>query len=231
MDDIFSDTVRNRKYLNILLLFVTMTLIITSNTIVISVLFYLTMLKDNQINSLTSNPSNRNFALLVIDLQNDFIDPKGSLPIPQTKSNLQSLENAKNKIQRYRENNNTIMFTRDTHFDNDPEFEIFGRHCIFGTWGWELISDIASRDIIINKPRYDSFISSQLLNFLNTYNIGELEIIGAVGEICVNYVAVGAWMRGFKGSIDLSSVVWFSEANQNFFIENLQNITNIEINY
>ena len=52
-------------------------------------------------------------ALVVIDMQNDFID--GSLG---TKEAVMIVDKVKEEIDLFRKNGDTVLFTRDTHFEN-----------------------------------------------------------------------------------------------------------------
>ena len=51
--------------------------------------------------------------LIVVDMQNDFID--GSLGSKEAKS---IVPNVIKKIEEYENNNDLIIYTKDTHFDN-----------------------------------------------------------------------------------------------------------------
>ena len=76
-------------------------------------------------------------ALVVIDMQNDFID--GSLG---TKEAVMIVDKVKEEIDLFRKNGDTVLFTRDTHFENYLS-SAEGKnlpvvHCIKGTKGWEI---------------------------------------------------------------------------------------------
>ena len=67
--------------------------------------------------------------LLVIDMQNDFID--GALG---TKEAVAIVENVKKKIEMYRQNGGIVIFTRDTHGQNYIEMmegkKLKVKHCL-----------------------------------------------------------------------------------------------------
>lgn len=119
--------------------------------------------------------------LIVIDMQNDFID--GSLGSNEAKA---IVFNVKNKIEEYKKNNDRIIFTRDTHETNYLETNE-GRHlpvehCIRGTQGWEIheiLDDV--KCIHIDKPNFGWI-------FWNKFDFeaeDEIEIVGLVADICV----------------------------------------------
>ena len=125
--------------------------------------------------------------LLVIDMQNDFID--GALGTPEAVS---IVENVKAKIRSYPKED--VFATRDTHTErylNTQE----GRnlpvpHCIRGSEGWEIRPDIAELiypDHIIDKPTFGSTQLAGLMELLEKREEGgiEIELIGLCTDICV----------------------------------------------
>ena len=72
--------------------------------------------------------------LIVVDMQNDFID--GSLG---TKEAQAIVSNVKKKIKEYYDRGDRIVFTRDTHYENylsTPEgIKLPVKHCIYNTHG------------------------------------------------------------------------------------------------
>jgi len=101
-------------------------------------------------------------ALLVIDMLNDFIDEDGALSVgPQGKAIINII---KEKISEFRKNEYPIIFICDNHEKNDKEFEMFAPHCIAGTAGAKIISDLDVKDVdkVISKRRYSAFFGTDL---------------------------------------------------------------------
>ena len=126
---------------------------------------------------------NKKKVLLVIDMKNDFID--GAL---KNEEAMTIIENVNKKIERYRENGDIIIFTRDTH-DTNYLNTIEGKylpiqHCIKGTQGWQISSKIKinADDEIIDKPTFGSL---DLANYVATLEPEEIELIGVCTDICV----------------------------------------------
>lgn len=121
--------------------------------------------------------------LIVIDMQNDFID--GSLKTPQAQTILPA---ALKKIQSYPDCD--IIATRDTHYENYLEtsegIHLPVLHCIKGTPGWEIHPMIAAairNAKIIDKP---TFGSTALVHMLSQEKEPfALELIGLCTDICV----------------------------------------------
>ena len=76
--------------------------------------------------------------LIVVDMQNDFVT--GSLG---SKESREIVPNVKNKIKRYADRGDRIIFTRDTHVENyldTPEGKKLPvKHCLQGTEGWQIV--------------------------------------------------------------------------------------------
>lgn len=121
--------------------------------------------------------------LVVVDMQNDFID--GALG---TKEAQDIVSNVYKKIEAYRSSGGIVVFTRDTH-QWDYIYTAEGRklpveHCIEGTYGWYITSelDVLGDDIIINKPTFGSL---ELAEELSKYDISSIELVGLCTDICV----------------------------------------------
>ena len=121
--------------------------------------------------------------LCVIDMQNDFID--GALGTKEAEA---IVENVKAKIELYRKNGDTVIFTRDTHSEdymNTQEGKNLPvPHCIKGSKGWEITSALDTlSDKIIDKPTFGSFELSEYIESLGM--VEEIELIGLCTDICV----------------------------------------------
>ena len=124
--------------------------------------------------------------LLVIDMQNDFID--GALG---TKEAAAIVPNVVKRIQEFE---GDVLYTRDTHTDNYMETQE-GRnlpvpHCIKGTPGWELCPDLKALRDADNSPVLDkvTFGAKDLPAYLEARYPGGLECVELIGlctDICV----------------------------------------------
>lgn len=137
--------------------------------------------------------------LIVVDMQNDFID--GSLG---TKEAQAIVENVKKKIEQYRANGDEIIFTRDTHhadYLQTPEGkELPVEHCIEGTHGWKIAEGIDLPDCLhIDKPTFG-------WTKWNQYNFETIELVGLCTDICVvsNALILKAYFPEAEISVDAS---------------------------
>ena len=120
--------------------------------------------------------------LVVVDMQNDFIS--GSLG---TKEALKIVDNVILKIKAAEENNDIILFTKDTH-DKDYLNTFEGvklpvPHCIKNTIGWEIPKEILRNHQVVFEK--ETFGSLRLIEYLKTLEFDEIELIGICTDICV----------------------------------------------
>ena len=121
--------------------------------------------------------------LIVIDMQNDFID--GALGTPEA---VEIVPAVAEKIRQYREAGNLVVFTRDTHgedyLDTQEGQNLPVIHCVEGTSGWEISPQLPVENArIINKP---SFGSLELADYVASFEqIDSIELVGLCTDICV----------------------------------------------
>ena len=122
--------------------------------------------------------------LLVIDMQNDFID--GALGTPEAVAIVPSV---REKIRNF---DGTVLFTRDTHGENYMETQegknLPVPHCIRGTDGWQIRPELEELRVTepINKGTFGSDELGKILRDLNDEDpIGIITVIGLCTDICV----------------------------------------------
>ena len=142
--------------------------------------------------------------LIVIDMQNDFID--GSLG---TKEAVAIVPNVAKKIAKARAAGETVVFTRDTHQSNYLKTQegknLPVLHCVEGSDGWQISSKLEVGDSrIFDKP---SFGSMELADYAATLNdLKEIELVGLCTGICVisNALILKAKLPEVKSTVDAS---------------------------
>jgi len=123
--------------------------------------------------------------LLVIDMQNDFIN--GALGTPEAEA---IVGRVAEEIKKYLPEN--VIATRDTHAGNYLETQE-GRklpvvHCVKGTPGWELYPQIAAalgKSEIIDKPTFGSRELAEKLALLARTDALDITLVGLCTDICV----------------------------------------------
>ena len=136
-------------------------------------------------------------ALIIVDMQNDFVHEKGALCVPSAKDTVPVIKNLLNKA---REKGVKVFYTQDWHEEEDIEFPIWGKHAVKGTWGAEIIDELKPQkgEYVIKKLRYDAFFGTSLDHLLRINGIKNLVITGTVANICVLHTAGSAALHGYK---------------------------------
>jgi nicotinamidase-related amidase len=136
-------------------------------------------------------------ALVVVDMQNDFVKEDGTLVVPDAQA---TIPKVKSLLDFARGSGMKVIFTQDTHEEGDPEWEIWPEHVRKGSWGWEIVDEVRplEGELVLNKVRYDAFYGTHLDHFLRIWGIGTLVICGTVANICVHYTAASAALRWFE---------------------------------
>ncbi|MCE4621854.1 MAG: cysteine hydrolase [Desulfurococcales archaeon] len=152
----------------------------------------------------------RETAVIVVDMQNDFVKPQGKLYVPTAEETIEPIRKLLGKA---RAHGVKIFYTQDTHYDGDPEFEIWGEHVKHGTWGWQIIDELKPQDgdIVIVKTRYDGFYGTPLDDLLKVYGIKNTVIVGTVANICVLHTAASAALRWYKVVVPMDGVSALTE--------------------
>ena len=145
-------------------------------------------------------------AVIVVDMQNDFVHPRGKLFVPDAPKTVPSIARL---IGRARARNIPVIYTQDWHMEEDPEFKIWGEHAVAGTWGAEIVEDLKplKGDIVIKKLRYDAFYGTQLEHLLSrVVRRDVLIVVGTVANICVLHTAGSAALRWFDVVVPMDGV-------------------------
>jgi len=125
--------------------------------------------------------------LVVVDMQNDFID--GALGTKEAEG---IVENVKAKIREYAPDD--VFATRDTHHEDYLSTQegkyLPVPHCIQGTDGWQIrpdIADLLTANQIVDKPTFGSTDLAEKIATLYDRENGDLsvELCGLCTDICV----------------------------------------------
>jgi len=145
--------------------------------------------------SVTVDP--RTTAVVVVDMQNDFVRADGALPVPGAADTVPRLRRL---LDWARAGGVTVVYTQDTHREGDPEWAIWPRHAEHGTPGWEIVPELAPApgEPVFEKVRYDGFYGTALDHELRRRGIDTLIVAGTVANICVHYTAASAGLRWYK---------------------------------
>ena len=156
----------------------------------------------------------KNTAVIVVDMQNDFVKAGGSLVVEAA---METVPKIQQLLAAARTGGARIAYTQDTHFDGDLEWEIWPEHCRIGSWGWEIIDELKPQpeDRVCQKNRYDGFYGTWLEHFVSrVWQVQHLVIVGTVSNICVAHTAASAGLRWFRVVIPANGMSALTEFDQ-----------------
>lgn len=136
-------------------------------------------------------------ALVVVDMQNDFVTPGGALVVPDAAATVPIIRSL---LDRARSAGVRVFFTQDSHAPGDIEFPIWGQHVLEGTWGWQIVDALAPHpgERVIRKLRYDGFFGTSLDHELRLAGVRTVVVCGTVANICVLHTAGSAALHGYR---------------------------------
>ncbi len=143
-------------------------------------------------------------ALIVVDMQNGFCHPEGSLYAPGSEAVIEPIADL---IDRARDAGLSVIYTRDVHppdqFEDAhyyDEFDQWGEHVLEGSWEAEIVEELAvtDDDLVVEKHTYDAFYNTQLEGWLEARGIRDLLFTGTLANVCVLHSAGSAGLRDFR---------------------------------
>jgi len=161
-------------------------------------------------------------AVVVVDMENGFCHPDGSLYAPDSEA---AIEPVRELVERAREAGASVVFTRDVHppgqFEDAhyyDEFDRWGEHVLEGSWEAELVDELmpADDDLVVEKHTYDAFHETQLDGWLGAHGIKDLVICGTLANVCVLHTASSAGLRDYR-PILAEDAIGFIEADHHAY--------------
>ncbi len=148
-------------------------------------------------------------ALLVIDMQNDFVLEGHPMEVPEARTAIPHIQRL---IATSRELGIPVIYSQHTlrdDFDVSPLEATYNERLLTvgmrkGTFGVQVIDALkpAENDIVIEKYRYDAFHATNLEPVLRSIRglnqIDTVIITGTLTEVCCESTARGAYMRDYK---------------------------------
>lgn len=157
----------------------------------------------------------RRTALIVVDVQNDFADPSGSLYV-EGGQYVVPLINA--EIARAKFAGSLVVYTRDWHPDSTPHFAkdggVWPVHCVKNTWGADFHPDLLLDGPEVKKgsngedgysgfsmrdPATEEVIPTELGDLLRRHQITRLVVVGLATDYCVKATA----LEGLSGDFEV----------------------------
>lgn len=140
-------------------------------------------------------------ALLVIDMQEFFLDPKSKA---FTCGGLAILPNVKRLITEFRKADRPVIFTRHVHHPDLIDAGIMAwwwrEMCVEGTPESEVHHEITPLpgEKVILKHRYSAFYNTDLETLLRCMDVKDLVITGVMTNMCCESTARDAYYRDYR---------------------------------
>jgi nicotinamidase/pyrazinamidase len=149
--------------------------------------------------------------LIIIDPQNDFADPDGSLFVRGVTGESSNSKTIKN-INLLKKLFSYVYISEDCHPENSIEFKKFPRHCIKGSWGAKRIKGLdsnvfidfgfettilkgGSKDVVSYSISTSNYYES-LINFLRSTRTEKIFLCGWAYTHCVGESAIDLAKQG-----------------------------------
>lgn len=156
-------------------------------------------------------------ALIVVDVQNDFADPAGSLYVAGGDEIIGAIND---EIARARDRGSLVVYTQDWHPETTPHFAkdggIWPVHCVQNTWGAQLHPDLDVAGDVVRKGTdgedgYSGFTvrdpasgdthGTILESMLREKSIARTVIVGLATDYCVKDTAIDSASKGFETTV------------------------------
>jgi nicotinamidase/pyrazinamidase len=153
-------------------------------------------------------------ALLVVDLQNDFADPRGSLYVQGAR---EVVDRANTNVRLAKQAGAMIAYTQDWHPPHTPHFAqdggIWPVHCVADSWGAQFVPTLIVDGVVFRKGTggedgYSGFSvrdvgtgetrSTELGSALSQAGIRLIVICGVATDYCVKETALDAIELGYE---------------------------------
>ncbi|HZA39088.1 MAG TPA: isochorismatase family protein [Actinomycetota bacterium] len=156
-------------------------------------------------------------ALIVVDVQNDFADPAGSLYV---KGGENVVARVNNEIDAAHAAGAPVVYTQDWHPESTPHFAKDGGtwpvHCVGGSWGAEFHPNLKVDGPIVKKgtggedgysgfsvrdPQTGEEAATELEHTLRSTNVENVVVVGLATDYCVKETALDAVSKGFGTTV------------------------------
>jgi nicotinamidase/pyrazinamidase len=155
--------------------------------------------------------------LVVVDVQNDFADPAGSLHVP---GGAEVVPLINREVEAARAAGALVVYTQDWHPERTPHFVTDGGiwpvHCVQGTWGAELHPDLLVDGPVVRKgangedgfsgftmrdPVTGETVPTELGRILREAGVRRLVLCGLATDYCVKATALDARALGYEATV------------------------------
>jgi nicotinamidase/pyrazinamidase len=158
-------------------------------------------------------------ALIVVDVQNDFVDPEGSLSV---RGGVDVIDYINQQIRAASQAGSSVVYTQDWHPNSTPHFDVDGGiwpvHCVADTPGAEFhpYLEVIQAAVLVKKgvggeDGYSAFnvrdpgngeqASTGLADQLRNFGVERVAVLGLALDYCVKESAIDAVRAGFETTL------------------------------
>lgn len=167
-------------------------------------------------------PFDRSSALVVVDVQNDFADPAGSLSVAGGAAIVPLVNEVAAAV---RAAGGLVAYTADWHPAHTPHFApdggVWPVHCVAGTWGAAFHPSLAVDGPVVRKgangedgysgftmrePDTGATVPTELAGILRAAGVRRVAVCGLATDYCVKATALDAAALGFETAVLLEAV-------------------------
>ena len=143
-------------------------------------------------------------AVVVVDMQNGFCHPDGSLYAPASEA---AVDDVAALVDRAHDAGARGVYTRE--------------HVLEGSWEAELVDelDVAPADHVVEKHTYDAFHETDLDGWLSARGIDDLLICGTLANVCVLHTAGSAGLRDYRPVLVEDAIGYIDEADHEYALD------------
>lgn len=165
-------------------------------------------------------------ALVIVDVLNDFVEGLVGSPHAST-----VLEPCQKLIDAAHKGNVPVIYTNDSHVEEDVELAVWGLHAMKGTQGGQVHSAVAPQegDIVIEKHNYSGFFKTELDSVLKDLGVEHLIVTGLYSNICCRLTCIDAFQNGYKVTIAREAMTSFDETAYESDLEYLKLVAGAEV--
>jgi len=163
-------------------------------------------------------------ALIVVDVQNDFADPRGTLSVA---GGAEIVEVINAEIEKAVADGALVVYSQDWHPATTPHFEkdggIWPVHCIAETWGasfFPALQVVPGAEVVrkgeggedgysafsVRDPKSGATSATRLQSILNRRGIERLTLAGLATDYCVKETALDGLRLGFAVEVLTTAV-------------------------
>ena len=152
-------------------------------------------------------------ALVVVDVQNDFAHPEGSLHVPGGEDVVWAVNR---EIERAKSAGALVAYTQDWHPESTPHFAkdggVWPTHCVQDTWGAQFHAGLVVGGPVVQKgtggedgysgfsvrdPESGEEAPTALERILREHGVERVVVVGLAQDVCVKETVLDARRLGF----------------------------------